>query len=153
MDDSDSVPLEIHEITFDALDPYTLASFWSELLGRQIRPGDTAAHDSILVTECPGQPGLLFNRVPEGKTAKNRIHLDLWPTHSIRDAQIERALHLGAALLADRRQADGPGWAVLADPEGNEFCIGSSAAERAARRSRSGQGRTAGDSCSSVDPG
>jgi predicted enzyme related to lactoylglutathione lyase len=140
MDASDSVPLEIHEITFDAVDPYTLASFWSELLGRKIRHGDTAADDSILVAERPGQPGLLFIRVPEGKTAKNRIHLDLWPTQSIRDAQIERAMRLGAALLADRRHAAGPGWAVLADPEGNEFCIGSSAAERAVRRSRSGRG-------------
>jgi predicted enzyme related to lactoylglutathione lyase len=128
--------LEIHEITVDANDPYPLARFWSELLGREVRPGDSAASDTVLVLERPGQPGLLFVRVPEGKTAKNRVHLDLWPNGDVRDAQIERALGLGAVLVVDRRRPDGPGWAVLADPEGNEFCIGSSAAERAARRSR-----------------
>jgi hypothetical protein len=139
MDESGSAPLEIHELTFDALNPYALAQFWSELLGRHIRPGDTAGDESVLVIEHQGQPGLLFIRVPEGKSAKNRIHFDLWPTDTTRDAQIERALQLGAVLLADLRRPDGPGWVVLADPEGNEFCIGSSAAERAARRSRSRQ--------------
>jgi predicted enzyme related to lactoylglutathione lyase len=131
--ESGSAPLEIHEITFDALNPYALAQFWSELLGRQIRSGDGATDDSVLVVPTPGQPGLLFLRVPEGKTAKNRVHFDLWPTRTLRDAQIERALTIGATLLADMRQPDGPGWAVCADPEGNEFCIGSSAAERQAR--------------------
>ena len=137
MEDSNSVPLEIHEVTFDAINPYRLAQFWSDLLGRQIRPGDGDGDDSVLILERPGQPGLLFMRVPEGKTAKNRIHFDLWPTQSTRDAQIERALRLGAVQLADRRQPDGPGWAVFADPEGNEFCLGSSASERVARRSGS----------------
>lgn len=136
MDDFEPAPLEIHEITLDALNPYALARFWSQLLGRQIRPGDTAVDDTVLVLERPGQPGLLFARVPEGKTIKNRVHLDLWPTRTVRDAQIARALRLGAVLLADRRQPNGPGWAVFADPEGNEFCIGSSATERHARRIR-----------------
>jgi hypothetical protein len=129
-----SAPLEIHEITFDALDPHALAQFWSELLGRQIRSGDAVADDSVLVLPTPGQPGLLFLRVPEGKTAKNRVHFDLWPTRTVRDEQIERALTVGATLLADLRQPAGPGWAVFADPEGNEFCIGSGADERRARR-------------------
>jgi hypothetical protein len=70
--------------------------------------------------------------MPEGKTAKNRIHFDLWPTSTKRDEQIERAIALGAVVLADLRQADGTGWVVFADPGGNEFCIGRSAAERAA---------------------
>jgi predicted enzyme related to lactoylglutathione lyase len=139
MDHSKSVPLEIHELTFDAVNPYRLAQFWSELLGRHIRSGDMDADDAVLVLEQPSQPGLLFMRVPEGKTAKNRIHFDLWPTATSRDAQIERALHLGAVQLADRVQPDGPGWVVFADPEGNEFCIGSSRAERAVRRSPSGE--------------
>jgi predicted enzyme related to lactoylglutathione lyase len=133
--DAESAPLEIHELTVDALDPYGLAQFWSELLGREIRSGDTTADDIVLVVATPGQPGLLFIRVPEGKTAKNRVHFDLWPTRTVRDAQVERALSLGATLLADMRQPDGPGWVVFADPEGNEFCVGSSAAERQARRS------------------
>jgi hypothetical protein len=132
---SGSAPLEIHELTFDALDPYALAQFWSELLGRQIRTGDRTGDATVLVLPSPGQPGLLFIRVPEGKTAKNRVHFDLWPTRTVRDAQVKRALSLGATLLADLRQPDGPGWVVCADPEGNEFCIGSSAVERQARRS------------------
>ena len=77
-----------------------------------------------------GQPGLLFLRVPGEKTAKNRIHFDLWPTSTRRDEQVERATRLGAVVVDDRRQADGTGWAVFADPDGNEFCIGRGAAER-----------------------
>jgi hypothetical protein len=88
--------------------------------------------DSVLIVPTPGQPGLLFLRVAEGKTAKNRIHFDLWPTSATRDQQIDRAVGLGAVMLDDRRQTDGTGWVVFADPDGNEFCIGRSAAERAA---------------------
>jgi predicted enzyme related to lactoylglutathione lyase len=123
--------LEIHEITFDAQDPHALARFWGALLEREIRPGDMPQDDSVLVTPAPGQPGLLFLRVPERKTAKNRIHFDLWPTSAGRDDQVNRATSLGAVVLDDRRREDGAGWVVFADPEGNEFCIGRSAAERA----------------------
>ena len=132
MTDSEHRALEIHELTFDARDPHALAAFWAALLEREIRPGDMPQDDSVLVVPTPGQPGLLFLRVPEGKTAKNRIHFDLWPTSTKRDEQIERAIALGAVVLADLRQADGTGWVVFADPGGNEFCIGRSAAERAA---------------------
>ena len=134
MTDSENRALEIHELTFDAQNPHDLAWFWAALLEREIRPGDMPQDDSVLVAPTPGQPGLLFLRVPEGKTAKNRIHFDLWPTSTKRDEQIDRAVGLGAVVLADCRRADGSGWVVFADPEGNEFCIGSSAAERAARR-------------------
>jgi len=126
--------LEIHEITFDATDPHRLAVFWAALLDRELRPGDMPQDDSVLVVEKPGQPGLLFLRVPEGKTAKNRVHFDLWPTDTERDAGIAKALGLGATCLDDRRRTDGTGWMVLADPEGNEFCIGRGARERAAVR-------------------
>ena len=57
---------------------------------------------------------------------------DLWPTSAKRDEQVKRAIGLGAVVLDDRRREDGTGWVVFADPEGNEFCIGRSAAERAA---------------------
>ncbi|MFI5953751.1 VOC family protein [Cryptosporangium sp. NPDC051539] len=80
------------------------------------------------------RPGLLFLRVSDGKSAKNRIQCDLWPTSTTRDEQIERATGLGATVLDDRRRSDGTGWVVFAGPEGNEFCIGRSAAERAATR-------------------
>ncbi|MGH3248454.1 MAG: VOC family protein, partial [Trebonia sp.] len=126
--------LEIHEITFDERDPDALAAFWAALLEREIRPGDMPQDDSVLVGPAAGQPGLLFLRVPEGKTAKNRIHFDLWPTSATRDEHVERATGLGAVALDDRRRADGTGWVVFADPEGNEFCIGRSLAERAAKR-------------------
>lgn len=135
MDDSGSpAQLEIHEITFDAVNPHELAQFWASLLERETRPGDMPADDSVLVVPSPGQPGLLFLRVPERKSAKNRVHFDLWPTLAPRDEQVERALGVGATLMSDQRRPDGSGWVVLADPEGNEFCIGSSATERAARR-------------------
>ena len=80
---------------------------------------------------------MLFIPVPEGKTAKNRMHLDLRPTDCTRDEQVEKALALGATLLGDHRKDDGTGWVTLADPEGNEFCIERSAAEHAATSSSS----------------
>ena len=92
MANGDDRALEIHEITFDARDPHALAAFWAALLEREIRPGDMPRDDSVLVVPTPGQPGLLFLRVPEGKTAKNRIHFDLWPTSTRRDEQIGRFL-------------------------------------------------------------
>ena len=131
MTDSAGGALEIHEITFDARDPHALAAFWAALLEREIRPGDMPQDDSVLVVPVTGQPGLLFLRVPEGKTAKNRIHFDLWPTSTRRDEQVERTARLGATVVDDRRRADGTGWVVFADPEGNEFCVGRGAAERA----------------------
>ena len=67
MTDSQGRALEIHEITFDARDPYALAVFWGALLEREIRPGDMPQDDSVLVMPTPGQPGLLFLRVPEGR--------------------------------------------------------------------------------------
>lgn len=131
MTDKRDRTLEIHEITFDARDPHALAEFWGAMLEREIRPGDMPQDDSVLVVPAQGQPGLLFLRVPEGKTAKNRIHFDLWPTSTKRDEQVKRAIGLGAVVLDDRRRENGTGWVVFADPEGNEFCIGRSAAERA----------------------
>jgi len=62
---------------------------------------------------------------------KNRVHFDLVPTDRTRDEEIERVCALGATPLHDRRRGDGTGWLVLADPEGNEFCILRSDEERA----------------------
>jgi hypothetical protein len=73
---------------------------------------------------------MLFIPVPEGKTAKNRMHLDLQPTDCTRDEQMERAVALGATVVGDHRKEDGTGWVTLTDPEGNEFCIERSPAER-----------------------
>ena len=76
-----------------------------------------------------GALNLLFVRVPEGKSCKNRLHLDFWPTDQRRDDEVARLLEIGASLLDDRRNADGSGWVIFADPEGNEFCVTRSAAE------------------------
>ena len=86
-----------------------IALRWAALLEREIQPGDMPHDDPVLVMPTAGQPGLLFLRVPEGKTAKNRIHFDLWPTSARRAEQVQRAADLGAVLLDDRRRADGTG--------------------------------------------
>lgn len=79
-------------------------------------------------------PALYFNQVPEAKTVKNRLHLCLRPETS-RDQEVDRLLGLGATFLADHRNPDGSGWAILADPEGNEFCVLRSESDRAATNS------------------
>jgi predicted enzyme related to lactoylglutathione lyase len=63
------------------------------------------------------------NKVPEGKTVKNRLHLDVSPTDRTRDKEVDRVIQLGATLVDDRRNPDGSGWAVMTDPEGNEYCV------------------------------
>ncbi len=70
--------------------------------------------------------------MPDAKQVKNRVHLDLKPAEGTREQELERLLQLGARQIADHRQPDGAGWVTLADPEGNEFCILRSDAERAA---------------------
>ncbi|WP_330295178.1 MULTISPECIES: VOC family protein [unclassified Streptomyces] len=122
----------IHHITIDAQEPYRLAQFWSAVTGFPIHPDDLAEDPEILlVPGQPGVPGLLFIRVPEEKSGKNRVHLDIMPTTGTRDENVERLIGLGAKLLDDRRREDGTGWVVLADPEGNELCIERSVSERA----------------------
>jgi hypothetical protein len=64
--------------------------------------------------------------------APNRVHLDLLPTQRTRDEEVTRLLGIGATLVADHREPDGTGWVVLADPEGNEFCVERSLKERVA---------------------
>jgi hypothetical protein len=65
---------------------------------------------------------ILFQRVPEPKTGKNRLHLDLHPGEGRRDDEVERLRALGAAILRDVKEPSGA-WVVMADPEGNEFCV------------------------------
>ncbi len=121
-------------IDFDCADPYRVATFWAEVTGLANHPDNKPGEDEcVLLTGTDIiEGGMLFQRVPEGKTVKNRIHLDLMPTDRTRDEEIARLLELGATLLADHRRPDGTGWAVLADPEGNELCVERSAAERRA---------------------
>ena len=75
---------------------------------------------------------MLFIEVPEAKSAKNRIHFDVRPADGPQQEEVDRLLALGATQVADRRDTYGPGtgWVTLADPEGNEFCVLRSQAER-----------------------
>ena len=75
-------------------------------------------HEECLIISADGHQQLLFIEVPESKQVKNRVHFDLRPTDRTRDEEIERVIGLGANQVADRRNADGTGWVVLADPEG-----------------------------------
>ncbi len=124
----------IRSITFDCAEPYALAGFWSKVTGYGEDPGNPNAPDDpeALLVAPDGGPQLLFIPVPEPKTVKNRVHLDLMPAEGARDEEVARLLALGATLVADHRESDGTGWVVLADPEGNEFCVERNAIERAA---------------------
>ncbi len=121
--------VEMHNVTFDCADARTLADFWAALLGWSVFYDDDP---EVIVAPSFPRPGLglLFIPVPEGKTVKNRLHLDLAPTDCTRDEQVEQAIALGAAIHEDHRRDDGTGWVTMTDPEGNEFCIERSTAER-----------------------
>ncbi|GAA4211593.1 VOC family protein [Actinocatenispora rupis] len=123
----------VQHITYDTVgDPYDVARFWSTLLGRPLAVEDQPGDPAALVLPTDGCPGMLFVQVPEGKTVKNRVHLDLQPSGDrTRDQEVDRAIALGATQVADHRRADGSGFVVLADPEGNEFCVERSVGERA----------------------
>ncbi len=120
----------VRHVTIDCTDAYALATFWAQALDSKVSPDDAPGDEEALV-ETPGA-ALLFIQVPEAKAVKNRVHLDLQPQDRTRDEEVERLLGLGATLLDDRRNPDGTGWATLGDPEGNEFCVERSAAERLA---------------------
>jgi hypothetical protein len=120
------MPLEWEQVVVDAIDPVALGRWWATAL------------EWVVVNDDPGEfeirptpdrmPGLLFVRVPEPKTLKNRLHLDFRPDD--RDDAVARLLDLGATR-ADVGQGE-QSWIVLSDPEGNEFCVLQSAAERKA---------------------
>ena len=121
----------IRHVTVDSKDAYSQAQFWSQVTGWPVSAED-APGDAECLVQAPGSiEGLLFVQVPEGRTAKNRMHLDLSPTDRTRDEEVVRLQALGASIDADHRTPEGRGWVVLTDPEGNEFCVERSAAERA----------------------
>ncbi|MEY9212719.1 VOC family protein [Thermobifida halotolerans] len=113
----------IRAVTFDCADPYALAEFWARAVGAVIAPGSSPGDPEVYVDTPDGQPRMLFQRVPESKLAKNRVHLDLGPVEAGRDEEVDRLVGLGATFVADFRESDGTGFVVLADPEGNEFCV------------------------------
>ena len=115
--------LTIQCLNIDSQDPARLADFWEAVLGWR----RTHATDDEIVLEPPAgspqdgvAPDLLFARVPEPKTVKNRLHLDLRPRDQA--AEVARLEALGA-VRTDVGQSDDVSWVVLADPDGNEFCV------------------------------
>jgi len=136
------------QVTIDCAKPHELADWWAEALGWEVEPSDekfirrmieaghaseqdTTTHRGVLVwkegaairSPDPGRPRVLFQLAPESKTVKNRVHLDVRPGEEDPAAVVERLLAMGATELW--RASQGPHhWVTLADPEGNEFCVG-----------------------------
>jgi hypothetical protein len=102
----------------DCADPAGLARFWTVALDYKILDGDDPDEAAIVPKDGPGTK-ILFFRVPEGKQVKNRLHLDLRPEDQA--AEVARLEGLGATKV-DIGQGEQT-WVVMADPEGNEFCI------------------------------
>lgn len=132
------------QITFDAADPSALAEFWALALGyvpqpppsgfdsweafaeANDMPGAVGDYGSVVDPEGVG-PRLFFQKVPEPKTAKNRVHLDVHASGSesdpeLREAHIAKLVEAGATRGAEYSEF-GASWVVMADPEGNEFCV------------------------------
>ncbi|GHH67396.1 glyoxalase [Promicromonospora soli] len=124
----------VSHLTVDCSDAYLLSEWWKPVLGYQDVPDDPnlPGHDECMIVDPEGKGvTVLFIEVPESKSVKNRLHLDLRPREGARDPELDRLLAHGATVVADRRGQYGPGtgWVTLADPEGNEFCILRSSAE------------------------
>lgn len=119
----------VRHTTFDCSDAYALATFWAAVLDGKVSDEDHPGDPEALVTSEGA--ALLFVTVPDAKSVKNRVHLDLQPQDRTRDEEVDRLLALGATLVGDHRLPDGRGWVTLADIEGNEFCVERSAGERA----------------------
>jgi hypothetical protein len=134
------------QVTFDCGDPHAQAAFWSQVFGtvvedhsalvdqlvadgrmpadhRIVVDGRSAFRDVAACRDPTGaEPRLFFQRVPEGKVAKNRVHLDVHVEPDQKAAEVERLVKLGAQLI-DTHSDRGPLTYVLRDPEGNEFCL------------------------------
>jgi predicted enzyme related to lactoylglutathione lyase len=115
----------IFNITFDCADPKSLAAFWSGVTGYDIgEAGDDFAR--LNAPDHRGVRHILFFRVDERKTVKNRMHVDLATRDA--DREIARLVALGASLVDGTpprwRTGNGTRWVVMRDPEGNEFCLG-----------------------------
>jgi hypothetical protein len=107
------------ELIVDCADPEGLADFWAAVLGWE-RTG--RYEEAVEIAGPPGSgPSLVFLTVPEGKTVKNRLHIDVSPVGCEQEQEVERLIGLGARRI-DIGQGEQT-WVVLADPEGNEFCV------------------------------
>ena len=105
-------------LSIDCADAAALAAFWSEVLARPVNPGPDAENAAIDATDPASGPRLAFHKVPEPKSVKNRLHLDLRTDQFA--AESKRLIGLGAAPIRDVEKP-GVRWTTFADPEGNEF--------------------------------
>jgi hypothetical protein len=115
--------LRVGNITFDCDDVLKVAHFWSDALGLPLDAGSGPNFASIGGGDPDRvQPAWYFERVPERKQAKNRMHLDLVDPDP---SAVQRLVGLGASVVGTHRFGDRHSWTVMQDPEGNEFCIAS----------------------------
>ena len=112
--------LALHHIVIDAHDLPGLARFWTQVLGWKVL--SEREREIVIGTDETAPVGICFMPAADGKVVKNRVHLDLNAAQDDREREIERVLGLGARLV-DVGQTGDESWTVLADPEGNEFCI------------------------------
>jgi predicted enzyme related to lactoylglutathione lyase len=103
----------------DSHDPRALAEFWMHVLG--YRMGGAEEGEAWIEDPAGKKDGIWFSAVPEGKSVKNRLHLDLRPSRT-RDEEVERLKGLGATVLEGFGGPEAT-WTVMQDPEGNEFCV------------------------------
>jgi len=114
------MPVRLHHIVVDTHDLPGLARFWTQALGWKIL--SERDREIVIGPDESAPVGMCFMPVPDAKTVKNRVHLDLTTSAEDRDEEIERLLALGAGRV-DVGQTGAESWTVLADPEGNEFCV------------------------------
>ncbi|ASW54190.1 VOC family protein [Plantactinospora sp. KBS50] len=121
----------ISHTSIDCADAYTLCRWWQAVLDYVEDPDDPSGpgQDECMILSRDRTHRLLFIEVPDSKKVKNRVHFDLRPVEGSREAEVARLIELGASPVDDRRNPNGSGWMVLADPEGNEFCVLSGTAE------------------------
>jgi hypothetical protein len=117
----------------DAFDPHRLADFWATALGYVPEPGYDDPDGASIVDPEGRSPAIGWLRVPEGKSAKNRMHIDIrvagegpWDMparEQLIRAKVPELVALGASIVREERYEDGLGHVVMLDPEGNEFCV------------------------------
>jgi catechol 2,3-dioxygenase-like lactoylglutathione lyase family enzyme len=114
------MPVRLHHVVIDTHDLPALARFWTHALGWQVL---SEREDEIVIgTDIRAPVGICFMPVTDQKSVKNRLHLDLTTSAADRDQEIDRLIALGARRV-DIGQTGAESWTVLADPEGNEFCV------------------------------
>jgi predicted enzyme related to lactoylglutathione lyase len=112
--------LRVTEVVIDCADHGQVVDFWAAALGYERREVNEQYVALVPPAREPGRPPLLFQKVPESKVAKNRVHLDF--RAPVMTDEVARLVGLGATVIAERSMGDFS-WTVLADPEGNEFCV------------------------------